>query len=124
MSETNLIDFQPDVCWWCRGSADSREHKYKRSDIVREFGKPPYASDETPVILKDYGDRRQLHDVRGPNSSLARFATTLCGRCNDTRSQPFDAAYDRFVEYLREREDEIFETRCVDVGDVPIAGEK
>src|SRR6267378_4063620 len=30
------------VCWWCSNPADSAEHKYKRSDVVAEFGRPPY----------------------------------------------------------------------------------
>jgi hypothetical protein len=42
MPPREYIELKPGRCWWCGAPADSREHKMKRSDIVREYGKPPY----------------------------------------------------------------------------------
>jgi hypothetical protein len=39
----------------------------------------------------------------GPGSAEFRFAPTLCRRCNNQRSQPFDTAYDRFIEFALAR---------------------
>ena len=58
------------------------------------------------------GDAR--HDFRGPNSDLVKFSQTLCKRCNDTRSQPFDNAWDTFVIYLADHEEEVVDQRQMD----------
>jgi hypothetical protein len=52
------------TCWWCRTApADSREHKLKRSDLVRQFGRGPY-----PELVSSR--EGQLRPVQGPNSKL------------------------------------------------------
>lgn len=42
-----------------------------------------------------------LYSVRGPGSKAVKFGKTLCRRCNDTRSQPFDAAYDEYWLHIQ-----------------------
>jgi hypothetical protein len=37
----------PDPCWWCGVPADSREHKFKRRDLIREHGQAPYVRGAT-----------------------------------------------------------------------------
>lgn len=101
-------------CWWCGAPADSREHRLKASDLRREYGKPPY--NDLRTLTRFSGADR--HDFRGPNSSLVKFAATLCVRCNDTRSQPFDDAWDTFVSYLADHEVEVVRTRRIDWVDV------
>jgi hypothetical protein len=39
----------------------------------------------------------------------------MCTRCNNVRSQPFDAAWDRFVSYLVDHEAEILARRSLDL---------
>lgn len=97
------------VCWWCGAEADSREHKLKRSDLVREFGRPPFS--ESPVRLRE----GRLEPIQGPNSGLVKFKRTMCARCNNERSQPFDRSYDRFAAYLRERDRHILASRSIDL---------
>lgn len=99
----------PDLCWWCRKApADSREHKLKRSDLVRQFGTGPY-----PELLSER-DGRTRH-VQGPNSNLAKFKRSMCARCNNERSQPFDLAYDKFTGYIHEHERHVLVSRSVDL---------
>lgn len=85
-----------DKCWWCGSKADSREHKYKKADIVHLFGRGPYqGADELVRIVEGEG-----RVVRGPKSKELMFVANLCQKCNNERSQPFDLAYDTFVSHL------------------------
>jgi hypothetical protein len=61
----------PEACWWCRSApADSREHKLKRSDLVRQFGAGPFPE---LVSVRD----RKTRTVQGPNSTLAKFKRSI-----------------------------------------------
>ena len=83
-------------CWWCGGVADSREHKWKRSDLVRMFGPGPYRGDVS------WGRGNEVRDPQGASSSALKFAANLCRRCNNERSQPFDRAYDVWASWVKE----------------------
>ena len=108
------ITVQPGKCWWCGARADSREHRLKASDLRREYGKPPY--DDLRTLARFSGDQRS--EFRGPNSSLVKFSKTLCARCNDTTSQPFDSAWDTFAAYVADHEADILITRQLDWAEV------
>lgn len=95
-------------CWWCGQPAGSREHKYKRTDVVRAFGPPPW--NEAVVHVKD-GKQRP---VQGPNSDLLKFGRSLCQRCNNSTGQPFDDAYDEMMDYLSSSVETIKSGRSVD----------
>jgi hypothetical protein len=110
---TSTVDFaelRPGACWWCGNTADSREHKVKRSDLVREYGKPPYRGQRTLTHFTSTGRR----DFQGPGSGLVKFGRSLCAACNNARSQPFDRAWDRVGAYLDENEATILATRRLD----------
>jgi hypothetical protein len=109
-----LVSITPGKCWWCGGLADSREHKLKRSDLVREFGQPPYYGGRTLKRVTG-GDSQAMH---GPGSAVLKFDPSICTRCNDTRSQPFDGAWDMFTKFLVDNEATIVETRSVDLQSV------
>lgn len=108
---SDFVELVPGHCWWCGAPADSREHRLKKSDLVREFGKPPFTDLRTLTRFSG-GDR---HDFRGPNSHLVQFQPSMCMRCNNVRSQPFDGAWDRFVTYLVDRDVEILARRSLDL---------
>jgi len=57
-------------CWWCGNQADSKEHKYKRSDLIKEFGRGSYSGDKELVRVFD----SQLRKIQGPNSNEVKFS--------------------------------------------------
>jgi hypothetical protein len=101
-------------CWWCGGTADSKEHKYKRTDLTRTFGPGPYVGDAA-VVRGVEGMSRQ---VQGPKSDELKFPPVLCATCNNARSQPFDLAYDVFAEFISKYEDRILRTGTFRFSDV------
>jgi hypothetical protein len=92
-------------CWWCGLPADSREHRYKKSDVVREFGKGPWQGNESLLRITAGSNRHQR--IQGPNADGLKFGTSLCQACNNRRSQPFDRAYDTFASYVSQNEAKI-----------------
>lgn len=95
------------ICWWCgTQSADSREHKFKKSDLRQVFGRGAWTGDEAVVRGGTLVSPLQT-DVQGPNSLGVKFDPVLCSTCNNDRSQPFDRAYSTFTAYLDEHEDQI-----------------
>jgi|JI10StandDraft_1071094.scaffolds.fasta_scaffold03922_15 hypothetical protein len=101
-------------CWWCGNTADSREHRHKKSDFKRVFGRGNYDPELIPTIERD----GELITVQGPNSDFLKFDKVICINCNSTRSQPFDLAYDIFIKYVEENKDEIINTRLLDFNKV------
>ncbi|MGW3668659.1 hypothetical protein [Streptomyces sp. NPDC005141] len=88
-------------CWWCGNTADSREHRHKKADVVRAFGSGPWPD---PVVRVRSGSKREDR-IQGPNSAKLKFAKVLCANCNNVRSQSFDLAYDVFAEYIHQNSD-------------------
>lgn len=102
-------------CWWCGSPADSREHKFKRTDIDREFGGGPYQDGQT-LVRHRFGEHPS--DVKGSKSKVFKFEQTMCGDCNGVRSQGFDTAYDEFMDYLFANEASVLGSGEVDLRDV------
>jgi hypothetical protein len=44
-------------CWWCGVPADSREHKYKKSDLIRQYGSGPWTGDQRPQRVPSTGPK-------------------------------------------------------------------
>lgn len=82
------------LCWICGHPANTREHKFKRTDLVRSSA--TWAREDLPSFVS--GDRWQ--QIQSPNSTIATFGKVLCGKCNSTRTQPFDRAYETFSEWI------------------------
>jgi hypothetical protein len=89
----------------CGATANSREHKFKRSDLVRRYGDKPFAGGLLHV--RD-GDPR---DVPGPNSQHVKYGPILCAKCNNETSQPWDEAYEAFDAWVFAHESDIL-ARC------------
>ena len=89
-------------CWWCGAPANSREHKFKQSELRLNNGRGAWQGDAAVVHGRNGGE--ELRQVQGPNSTLVKFSTSMCQNCNNARSQPFDQAYDKFIEYLAANE--------------------
>ena len=116
--EEYLYDYAG-VCWWCGAAADSREHKWKKSEIKAMYGLA--GSEAYPLILVD--DTGNSRTIQGPDSDVVKFEKSLCQNCNNAKSQKFDLAYDRWIGYLRANYDQIIESRVIDLRDVADAAE-
>jgi hypothetical protein len=102
-------------CWICeiRG-ADSAEHDRKHSDIVREYGRGGYRGDVAPVLYRN----GKFTDIQGPKSALLKFGKSICRPCNDAHTQPFDFAYDRFIDWVVKNEATVMRQRFIDFVDI------
>lgn len=101
-------------CWWCGNDANSREHRFKKTDLEREFGKGSYIKGDV-VKTKGNFDIKGGLPIQSANSIYLKYSNNLCQKCNNTKSQPFDRAYDIFIKYLLENELIIFETHFVNL---------
>lgn len=106
------IDYQG-KCWWCGNVADSTEHKYKHSDL-RQIADP----DGNPRSVYKVGQTftGSLRSLR--KGGEIRWSQNLCARCNNAISQPFDRAYDRFVEYVLSSGSTLHKRQGIDWEDV------
>ncbi|EIA0766996.1 hypothetical protein O1B10_001519 [Vibrio cholerae] len=101
-------------CWICPQDAISREHIIKKSDIVRFYGRAPYKGIRGLAHVK----AGKITSIQGPDSKKIKYNPSLCHHCNTTLTQPFDRAYDVFVDYVFRNEQEIIRKRYIDFADV------
>jgi hypothetical protein len=94
-------------CWWCGAAANSGEHKFKRSDLVREFGSGAWTG--TDAVSHGSGDRASL--VNSSRADRLKFPKNMCRDCNNVRSQSMDTAYDRFADYIVANEEQVLKAR-------------
>ncbi len=102
-------------CWICGAVTDSNEHAFKKSDIEESFGKPPYNKETAPRYIIG-GNKERI--VQGPKSQLLTYKKVLCKYCNNTRTRPFDLAYQAFVSYLWRNEQEILQSKKLDLAEI------
>jgi hypothetical protein len=95
---SHLLVGADEMCWWCqKRTATTGEHKYKAADLTRMMG-------DDYLIWGD--DTGRIHEIRGKSGiqrdryKVVKFPKSMCDTCNNTRSQPFDRAYDVFSNYL------------------------
>lgn len=99
-------------CWLCLNEANSREHIIKKSDIVRAYGRQLQKNSLSHVRA---GVQRLL---QSPDSKIIKYEPSLCHTCNTTITQPFDRAYDTFINYIYKNENDILRKRFIDFYDV------
>jgi hypothetical protein len=98
-------------CWICGSIAETREHMIKRTDVARHIGTGPYPKDNRVVRIEEDGSRSY---IQSPRSSVLKFDFGLCQACNTTRSQPWDRAYDRVVDWIFSHERKLRRTGTLD----------
>lgn len=111
--EEYLYDYEG-LCWWCGDVANSREHKWKKSEIKAMYGLA--GSESYPLLWID--DDGNSKSIQGPDSVVVKFEKSLCQNCNNARSQQFDRTYDQWIEYLAANYDRIIESRSIDMRDI------
>ncbi len=102
-------------CWICGAPADSREHKLKRSDLVRSFGTGPFRDDDA---LLHFIDDQCPRAVQGPNSGRMKYGTVLCSNCNSDFSQPWDRAYEKLIDWVFKNERIVLAQRFINLHEV------
>lgn len=102
------------TCWMCGSEANSAEHRLKKADIVRAYGRGPYSGAHRPMHVRT----GKLTEIQGPNSRTIKYAPILCQSCNTTSTQPYDTAYDQFIEWVFENESTVLRRRFIDFIDV------
>jgi hypothetical protein len=117
MKATSVSSAEMDrpTCWWCGNVADSREHKFKASELRLNNGRGSW-SGTGAVVHQGQGD--DLDTVRGPKADGLKWSASMCQNCNSTRSQPFDRAYDELIQYVSEQEATLAVTREFRFSDV------
>jgi len=94
-------------CWICGAPANSAEHRIKRSDLTRVYGKGSYKGTSAPVHVRN----GVISPIQGPNSLRVKYAQSLCHDCNTARTQPYDKAYDRLIDWVMSNEPAILQKR-------------
>lgn len=95
-------------CWWCKKENITKEHKYKKTDLEREyFNKIPSKSNQK-IVLSSTSDSSIISKyIQGSKSDSVKFKANLCKDCNGTKSQLFDRSYDKFIDFLVKYETKI-----------------
>ena len=102
------------ICWMCGGSADSREHKFKKSDLVRRYGRQPYREIGGVSHVVEGTER----EVQGPSAKILTYDPVICFRCNNTVSQPWDEAYRQFERWVFDNTQVVLKRRFILLEDV------
>ncbi len=95
-------------CWICGEKANSEEHKFKASDIKRNYGKKfeAYYISETPKSIKSYKDKN------------LKFTKVICQNCNNNLTRPHDDAYDNFVKYCETNFNKLNDLKLIDFKEI------
>jgi hypothetical protein len=101
-------------CWICGAKTDSREHRLKKADLIRANGPGPCRGDSA---LIHYRDGKETI-IQGPDSKHLKYASSLCQDCNNDKTQPFDRAYDTFINWIMLNEAVVLRRRLIDFVDV------
>jgi hypothetical protein len=106
-----IMSLEKQPCRMCGGVADTREHKFKRSDLRRtSLGSAP----KQAMFLSEQG----FQPLQGPNSKLVKFGKVLCSQCNSSRTQPYDNAYHRLSTWLAREGDDFLNRREMDFQEI------
>ena len=102
------------LCWMCGSPADSGEHRLKKADLVRAYGKGPYSGPSAPLHFRD----GKSTPLQGPNSRVVKYSHSICQACNNAATQPYDRAYDVLLGWLRSNECDVLRKRLINFEEV------
>ncbi|WP_372780160.1 hypothetical protein [Litorivivens sp.] len=98
-----------ELCWICQlNEANSKEHLLKASDVRAVYGK---VSPSEPIYFHNH--RTRNIPVASAKTNRLKTKNVICRRCNDTVTQPFDRAWERFLAYTLKEWKAIRTTRRV-----------
>lgn len=96
---------ESDCCWWCGDLAATQEHRIKHSTIRRVANSTPGGGRPSDVYKVSDDYRGVLRSLK--KGSQVKWRKNLCADCNNSRSQPFDRAYDVMEAFIVEYADEL-----------------
>lgn len=85
------------ICWICGVPADTSEHKIKKTDVEIVFNESSYR--ERMIRKRSVGGGR-YRIIQGSNSKELKYQKNLCKKCNGSKTQPFDKAYEQLIDHL------------------------
>jgi hypothetical protein len=83
-------------CWICNNPADSGEHRVKASDLKMLFSN---VSQKSPIYTKN--PQGQVIQIGSLKSKKLKWNARLCHKCNTTRTQRYDFAWQTLSDYLQ-----------------------
>lgn len=88
-----------DRCWWCGGEGNTREHKYKRSDL-----KLTGTVDGAFQVANLYKWTPERHGLleRWKRGVEVHWDAPFCANCNGSRSARMDGAYSRLSQWIHD----------------------
>lgn len=104
-------------CWICGDVANSSEHRLKKSDLIRAYGRGPYRGDDELLHFRE-GGTKEPTVIQGANACSLKYSHNLCHRCNTTTTQPFDRAYDSLMEWLSAHGSQVLQRRFINFAQV------
>jgi len=93
------------LCWWCGDVATTEEHRFKASTLRRVARLEDGTAEPSNIFKKSSDYAASLKSLK--KGTQIRWHKNLCAHCNNTKSQPFDRAYDQFESFLVENFEEI-----------------
>jgi hypothetical protein len=84
-------------CWICGGEGKTGEHLVKASDLRSYFGR---VSQKEPIYYHTK-DTRNI-PVGSYKSQKLKSKALICNKCNSSLTQPYDKAWEKLSEYLRD----------------------
>ncbi len=109
------MSMEDSSCWICGDRAETREHTIKQSDIRRLFGSGPYGKGKR-LVRADEARNKKI--IQSKNSVHIKYQPSLCQYCNSTRSQPWDQAYDKFMEFIQTNSQRIKQTKKIKLSEI------
>lgn len=69
-------------------------------------------------LLDDAGvsylkSKGEIFDLQSSNSKHVKYSLGLCANCNNSRTQPHDRAYDKFIEYVEKNSSTVLARRQI-----------
>jgi len=81
-------------CWICQLDATTKEHKIKKSTLKKMYKNDFQNGDMTHYKNGKYSK------IQGIDSNKIKYQNSLCAKCNNEFTHPFDNAYDIFFTYI------------------------
>ena len=109
-----MTDTTARPCWICGALSNSREHKFKKTDLVRRYGGQPFKN----VGGIEHSVAGEWRKVPGPRAKILTYDPLICSECNNAKSQPWDSAYEQFERWLFQNAATTLQRRFIVLEDV------